>query len=258
MKRRLNYGLINDDAADAQLSTSQTRESAQERERQLLRAAAFESHHRGAEVDMGFKHGNELSMLKARQAERDGNIQESLSERQEALEQQMQVTGLRKTLRDISGRSGKDQDELEAVQKTLADFEFKNNQEIEQLKKSQAQEEQTRRDDMQKRFAYIEQQQELENNTRLEQQRQQAAEVRERVTTINSNEPPRPSPAWEQEPAIEQQNTPPISHDFNEAMPTREAYIAEQSHVANEPQSIPSPSHEFENAAPAPSQGRER
>lgn len=273
MSEDKTYVVANDMASDAQLSSEQTREIAQERDAQALRRANFEGYHRGAEIDLGFRQGLERNRQQAAQEERNGAYRQILLDQQKQLDEGLKAQGVRKFLRDVSGRSDADRAARDNVQRSLEDMQYREQQEASQLQARHDREEQHRAIDMEQRKAYIDQQQELENQARTQQQRQQGADVRATVTPANMNEEPH-EPALNR-PAAEQQNTAPVAQDFNDqsrqsVSELRAAYIAadqrqepetprdRQAYIEEQQSPEHSPAHDFQHAAPAPSHGRQR
>lgn len=261
MKHRLNYGLASEDAADALLSTEQSRGDALRREDHLIRRAEFESHHRDEQIDLERTHGLAMGRLQEDQKQRDGEFKQSLLDQQQQLEGNLQAQGLRKFVRDVSGRSEKDRAAQENVQRSIDDMQHRHQSEIDVLQIRHDQEEQARRDVVQTRAAYLAENLLQENQHRTVEQRQQTADARESVTPANMNEEAtrvhthRPA-------AVEQQNKLRLAPDFNgvdeqaEISPTREAYIAENSQAAIDNRN--SPSQEFGHVAPNPQPSHER
>lgn len=192
-------------AATAQQAADVSRQLADEKARQAehtaQQKAALESHLSHDEIEMSRRHTLQGANLDADLAQRNGERTRQLQAEQQRLEEQLKADGWKKLMRDLLGKTRRDQEQLKATRRNIENIRMREAGERQALQARQEAERQARQQsDQQRQDAYA---------VKLEQERQAELErVRSASTTASQAEPAndRATAAWKRTHAPEQDN----------------------------------------------------
>lgn len=203
-------------AALAQQSADVARQLAAEKSRQdeinNRQKAALQSHLMRDEIEMGRRHTTQSALLDADISRRNDERRHQLEAEQQRLEQQLAADGWRKLMRDLLGKTRRDQEQLDIANKNLENIRMREAEERQALQARQESERQARsQEDQQRKQAY---------DLKLEQDRQEALKQAAQAEKA----PPQPQPAndrlkpsWNRTAAPEQDNQAKGAQDFQKA-----------------------------------------
>lgn len=171
--------------------------------------AALQSHLLHDQIDNDRRHDREKANLDAELQARNGERQQQLDAERKQLEGQLKADGWRKLMRDLLGKTRRDQEQLKAAQKNLENIRMREESERQALQAKQNAEREARAiSEKQRNDAYA---------MKLEQDRQQALQ--------RTVEPQQPEPAndrtqasWSRAAAPEQDNRGQGREDFQKAV----------------------------------------
>jgi len=196
----------------AQTSRALAAEKARQQEEINIHQAAVESQRIHENIDMDQRYDSQRSRLEAELEQRNGERRRALEAEQQRLEQQLASDGWRKLMRDLLGKTKRDQEELRANQLNLESLRNYEAREHSVLRAKQEAE----------REAYNQRLEQRQNDhaQTLEQQRQEALQ---RVVEADKAPPPpepandRLQPPYERTAAPEQDNQAKSVQDFQKA-----------------------------------------
>ena len=203
-------------AALAQEATQTTRDivdaKGRQEEQANIQLANRQSRRFDDHIEMDRRHDRTKSLLEADIAKRDDGRRAQLEADQRRLEEQLKADGWRKLMRDFLGKSRRDRDELEAVQKSLEDVRMREAEERNALQAKQEQERQAFFAEQQRRDQFLAE--------KIEQDRQSA--IDQVKTPGQGRSQPNPAndrvqPAWQRPQAPEQDNTSKNVQEFQKA-----------------------------------------
>ena len=185
----------------AKLSRALAAEEARQEERININLAAVQNRRFADLQEISIRHHRQKSLLDEDIEKRNGARRREYEAEQSRLQQQLQATGLRKLMRDMLGKTQRDQDQLEAHRKTLENM---NMREAEQRGALEARNKAERQEYLDRRNQW-----EAANLQRLEAERTAALQaVRETrqadqaKTPANDQQPPE----WQRQASTEQDN----------------------------------------------------
>jgi len=204
-------------AAMAQDAASTTRNLAAEKARQDEIAQTSRSHLQSNltydQIESERRHDLQKSRLDADLDQRNGERRQQLDTERQTLESQLQADGWRKLMRDLLGKTKRDQEQLTAIRKNIDNMQMREAQERQAL--------QAKQDAERQQWQQAEQQRSQGHAQKLEQDRQQALL---RTTEVQQERQQQPKPAndrlkpfWRRTAAPEQDNKAKGAEDFQKA-----------------------------------------
>ena len=192
-------------AALAQQAAELTRTLAQEKARQdeivNVQNAALESHLMHDQIEMDRRHDLQSSNLDADLHTRNNDRRQQLEAERQILEQNLQADGWKKLMRDLLGKTRRDQEQLTATRQNLENIRMREAAERQTLQAKQDEERQSQQlAEQNRKDAYAQ---------KLEQERFAALQrTREAEKTVQPPEPAndRLTPSWTRSAAPEQDN----------------------------------------------------